>query len=135
MSDLLNTLINEYKQLKVKLIKVEELIKAYGGTIPGEPSPEKFVFPNPPKSNFPIEGSWKDKILYVLKKHRVNGATSAKEIADEIIRQEKDFGISFNDEEIAKYQSMVTQYTSTMGKAGELHVEYTSHRNYYSYKD
>ncbi|MNS96058.1 hypothetical protein D3C72_1303400 [compost metagenome] len=140
MSKILESLIEEYNQLKEKLDKVAELIKVYGGSIQDNrvgnivsiESDDITIASN----IYPLNGSWKDKILFILKRHRVNGVMSARQITSEIINQEKIFFESLkNDSEITKYHNMVTQYTSSMGKANEIGVETTSFRNYYYYID
>ncbi|RQO32023.1 hypothetical protein DBR32_04270 [Taibaiella sp. KBW10] len=140
MSKLLESLIEEYNQLKEKLDKVVELIQMYGGNIPnnyvGTPATiDKNRIGIVSSSNsYPLDGSWRDKIIYVLKLHRVNKPLSARNIASEIIHNERSLNTNLEDDnEITKYHNMVTQYTSTMGKAGEIGVDATNFRNYYYY--
>lgn len=140
MNLLLESLIQEYKDLKVKLDKVADLIQMYGGEIPEVPIPHKGLGPikttvSVEGVNYPNNGTWKDKILYVL--HGKKEPMTAKEIANtleaiELYISKVHGGVTLNTEHILR---TVTQYTSSMFKAGEISADDSSFRNKYFLKN
>jgi ABC-type Fe3+-hydroxamate transport system substrate-binding protein len=135
MSKLLEALYDEYKGLKQRLDKVADLIVDYGGKLPTNSSEEHF--PAYTQGSFqinthlyPSNGTWKEKILFVMKV--LNEDTGAKEISKKLEAFERQVseteGKEFKPELIS---NMVTQYTSTMGKNGEIGVRNDGYRNTY----
>ena len=114
-------LIDLYKKhavLTADLKKVESAILAYGGTISNSSNST-----TTPKATYPDEGTWTDKIVYVL---TVNGPSTPNEVSDYIVHKEK-----FNPETTLV---TVSQYLSALGREGELKREKEGKKYRYSIK-
>lgn len=130
MNLLLESLIQEYKDLKVKLDKVADLILMYGGEIPhATPNVSSVETTVGYKGlTYPSQGTWKEKIMFVLKV-REGEPITAKEIAKILeVVEGQDGDIKLGTDHILK---TVTQYTSSMFKNGEIGADDSGFRNKY----
>jgi hypothetical protein len=133
MNVLLESLIGEYKDLKVKLDKVGDLILMYGGEIPDLPH-EVTQSRIESKKNYkgeeyPAQGTWKDKILFVL--NAKSEPMTAKDISKAIEALEGFIMVREAKLDTTHILKTVTQYTSSMAKDGEIGVDNTQFRNKY----
>lgn len=135
MNLLIESLQEEYKNLRVRMDKVADLLITYGGEIPGaseNPAPTTIVaqYKHTIKGqDYPSGGTWKEKILFVL--NAKGEPMFAKDIAKAIEALEGFIlarEVKLNTDHILK---TVTQYTSAMGKSGEIGVDTTGFRNQY----
>lgn len=126
---LLDALYREYHDLKEKLDKVSELIISYGGAIPDETikSIKTDLF-GKVIDEYPNHGTWKEKIIYVLK--QTKRPLSNREIADFIYGLER----KYQDLNPSHVSTMVIQYTSNMAATGDVSVDKSSGRYKYSLK-
>lgn len=120
----LDDLLNQHRVLHRKLTGIESAIVGYGGNVPVYNSnDEDFVMPVLGNTNYPKDGTWRTKIEYFLKNK--NAPMSAREITEAIQYYEK------GNTAIAK---IVTQYTSSLAKKGQLVVNKDNFPHMYSLK-
>jgi len=108
---ILDNLYKKHSDLHAETIKVESAILAYNGTIPTYGNSTTATPVNLP--DYPIDGTWKDKIFYVL---AISGPSLVGDIINSIHKKEPDVSMD-------KLNLVVSQYCSTMGIAGILDRE------------
>ncbi|GEM_PF-5009138 len=93
--------------------------------IPKDDKPKE-IFVNNNVNKYPIDGTWKEKIIYALTE--LKKPSMVKDIVNLIAHAEK-------AEDISQVHKTVSQYTSTLGKDGIINVDNSSYRHTYSLKD
>jgi hypothetical protein len=126
MSNILEALYEERKILMERLSMIDGLISAYGGARSVvSPARGAGVLPVDP-NDYPLSGTWKDKILFVIKR---NNSKMSTPTLTSIISGEEKIG---DPEALKKLSTTVSQYCWSMTKAGILSVEQITGKNYYS---
>lgn len=125
-NELLTLLYAEYERLTKELESVRSLILLKGGKLPEVNYNLDMTNPVPKHHDdeYPLKGSWEDKIKYVI---QVIGASYVPEIVEYLRKQEPDL-----DEK--KVFNAVTHYSSKMAKEGSLIAEKKGVKNKYSIK-
>ena len=123
-------LIEQYKDTVSRLNAIAHSINQYGGEVPNTDDIElqniTSIQAMVRESMYPYDGTWGDKIIYVLK--RLNKPSTATEIVEYMRSIDK---IHFNSTNLANTSNTIAATCSRLAKEGEIGLDASQKKNLY----